>query len=652
MTAGEAQFHPPKSMDSRPIAMLLFMSSIFLGLLLPQLPSKWQQIEANAHAVVRAGWTVDWWNGQGCFANPICYNYVFSPLKQTPLAPLLPLGYVNLISLVALGVLAPLILLLFVFFVRKAQDAFRGHEVSLLGIFAGSFLFGAVLSFLGEAFPWFKPLSLYASFLGILLGMRFPGPRILAPYTARYASEAEVRDMILKSPHPYAILLGEKPDGKGVYGVKPGTAGRRELDHVLVVAPTRSGKGLHLQTLAYTWGGSLIIVDIKGEMHRRTSGHRVLKGPVFLLDPTGDGHRFDPFAELETDEEINTAVKMVIDTGDPENRIFEDRASYAFLAMIAASRVRDAQGKPLAPEWTSTLVATLSMLEMSSKRLKDFLEKSPVIAQKAKMGDRWARKALFNIRQFYGDGSDEKFRESSWNILTSTLQAMSTEGVLKMMSGSDFTSKDLVEAPATLYLRFPEGELKATLPVLKLIEASLFAGILRYIDGEKRGWSDNPILWAFDEAGAAPVPELPSIVSTWAGRNMYALVYIQSLSQLETSYQPAGAETILANTLQVFYVGNNNSKTAEYVSQALGKLSQESASYTFSKEASESRSYVARELVTPDEFRQASYPGATPNDIFILPRGRRPILARKLTPFGYIKVPQADPVYPWKEEER
>ncbi len=220
-----------------------------------------------------------------------------------------------------------------------------------------------------------------------------------------------------------------------------------------------------------------------------------------------------------------------------------------------------------------------------------------------------------------------------------------------MMSGSDFTSRDLLEAPSTLYLRFPESELKATLPVLKLIEISLFSGMLRYIDGPLQGWSPIPVLWAFDEAGAAPVPELPKAVSTWAGRNMYALIYIQDLSQLEESYKQAGAETILSNTLHVFYVGNPNNKTAEHVSKALGKLSQESASYTYSKESSESRSYVARELVTPDEFQQASYPGATMDDIFVFPRGRRPIWAKKVTPFGQIKVPPKDPVYPWKERE-
>jgi type IV secretion system protein VirD4 len=645
----------PKTLNAKPFAALLLSGFFIFGATAFQLPRLYEAILDRVKTVERMGWKVDWYTGAGCFSHPKCYGYVFAPLKRSVLSPLVDMGYTNLLSFSLLFLLLPALLLLGVFLIRKLQDAFKLYELRLLGLSLLALLSGAFMGWLSDSLPLLREFTLVASLGFFVLGFRaFPTSRVLAPYTARYATDTEVRDMIERFPGEHSILLGEKRDGRGVYVVKPGTSGRRELEHVLVVAPTRSGKGLHLQTLAYTWGGSLIIVDIKGEMHRRTSGHRIEKGPVYVLDPTGDGHKFDPFSELTTDEELNAAVKLVLETGDPENKIFEDRAAYAFLAMIAAAKVRSPDGKPFHPSWTSTLSAILYMLELGSKNLKELLtggRGGGFFADALRRGDRWAQKASFNIKQFYGDGSDEKFRESSWNILTSTLQAMSTDGVRQMMSGSDFTSKDLVEGPATLYLRFPEAELKATLPVLKLIEVSLFAGVIRYIDGPLMGWSPNPILWAFDEAGAAPVPDLPKAVSTWAGRNMYALIYIQDLSQLEQSYETAGAETILSNTLQIFYVGNPNSKTAEYVSQALGKLSQESASFTYSKEASESRSFVARELVTADEFRQASYPGATRDDVFIFPRGRRPIWAKKVTPFGVVKVPKRDPVYPWKDRE-
>ncbi len=293
---------------------------------------------------------MDWYTGNGCFSDPKCYGYVFAPLKGTPLGSLVGLGYSNLLAFATLFLLAPPLLLLFVFLLRRLQDSFRSYETRLLLWTGLSFLLGAGVGWVGKG-TGLAHLALYGMVLPLVLGTRlFPGSRVLAPYTARYATESEVKDMVEVRPGGHSILLGEKRDGKGFYVVRPGTSRRRELEHVLIVAPTRSGKGLHLQTLAYTWRGTLILVDIKGEMHRRTSGHRAEVGPVYLLDPTGDGHRFDPFGELNTDEELNTAVRLVLDTGDPENKIFEDRAAYAFLAMIAASKVRSPNGETLQPQ--------------------------------------------------------------------------------------------------------------------------------------------------------------------------------------------------------------------------------------------------------------------------------------------------------------
>lgn len=653
---------PPKTIDARPIGFLLLASAFLSGLLVPFLLRSYPEIQARVELVSSRGWAVDWVTGAGCFSSARCYEYVFTPLQKTPLAPLISSGYENLLTSALFIFLLPLFLGLSCLIFRKVQDALRGYELAfwLGGLLAlGT---GLALGYFLPSLPFLRDWGLFLGVLLLPIAFRiFPGPRLLTPYSARYATDSELKDMIERFPGPHSIPLAEKPDGKGVYVVRPGTSGRRELEHVLVVAPTRSGKGLHLQTLIYTWKGSLIVVDIKGEMHRRTSGHRREVGPVWVLDPTGDGHSYDPFADLETDEEINTAVKLILETGDPENKIFEDRASYAFLAMIAASKVRDEKGNNLLnPSWRSTLAGVVEMMAMGSTGLRNFLYRTEeekkrgreeTLAERlARDGNRWAAKAIYNMKQFYGDGGDVQFRESSWNILTSTMQALTTEGVAKMMSHSDFVAADLVENPSTLYLRFPESLLKATVPVLKLIEISLSSAMIRHIDRELRGFSPVPILWAYDEAKVAPVPELPEAVSTWAGRNMYALIYIQDLSQLEDAYGAPGAETIMANTVKVFYVGNPNIKTAEHVSQALGKYSQESASYTYSKEASESRSFVARELVAPEEFSQATYPGATPNDVFIFPRGRRPIRGKKLTPFGLIKPPPKDPVYPWREE--
>jgi hypothetical protein len=56
--------------------------------------------------------------------------------------------------------------------------------------------------------------------------------------------------------------------GEGKQAVKVGLDEATGEGHVLVVGPTRSGKGLHLSDTLLTWRGPALIVDPKGEVRR------------------------------------------------------------------------------------------------------------------------------------------------------------------------------------------------------------------------------------------------------------------------------------------------------------------------------------------------------------------------------------------------
>ena len=42
---------------------------------------------------------------------------------------------------------------------------------------------------------------------------------------------------------------------------------------------------------------SVVITDLKGGAHAATAAYRSQLGKVFVLDPTGVGHRFDPLGD-------------------------------------------------------------------------------------------------------------------------------------------------------------------------------------------------------------------------------------------------------------------------------------------------------------------------------------------------------------------
>jgi type IV secretory system conjugative DNA transfer VirD4/TraG family protein len=69
---------------------------------------------------------------------------------------------------------------------------------------------------------------------------------------------------------------------------------RRELGNLLVVAPTRGGKGLLAVSQLLAWPHSVIVNDIKGDLFAQTAGDRRKRGNVRVFDTTGVGHRFDP----------------------------------------------------------------------------------------------------------------------------------------------------------------------------------------------------------------------------------------------------------------------------------------------------------------------------------------------------------------------
>jgi type IV secretion system protein VirD4 len=92
-------------------------------------------------------------------------------------------------------------------------------------------------------------------------------------------------------------------------------------EHVMVFAPTRSGKGVGIviPTLL-SWEHSVLVHDIKGENWALTSGfrERVLKQRTIRFDPTSpESARFNPLQEIRMDEnlvkDVQNIATMIVD---------------------------------------------------------------------------------------------------------------------------------------------------------------------------------------------------------------------------------------------------------------------------------------------------------------------------------------------------
>ena len=157
-------------------------------------------------------------------------------------------------------------------------------------------------------------------------------------HRARFANTAELRSLHHQSPPPDGLLLGSR--NADYITVRP-TKTRRELGNLLVVAPTRGGKGLLAVSQLLSWKHSVIVNDIKGELFLQTAGYRSTLGPVFVIDPTGVGHRFDPLHNKLTEDEFYAASSHLLFEAEEQERIFTQRATVMLTQLFLAARAEN-----------------------------------------------------------------------------------------------------------------------------------------------------------------------------------------------------------------------------------------------------------------------------------------------------------------------
>src|SRR2546421_10288722 len=137
----------------------------------------------------------------------------------------------------------------------------------------------------------------------------------LALHRARFAKRHELRELLQKAPCPDGVLLGTRKDWlffNRFVVVRP-TKKRRELGNLLIVAPTRGGKGLLAISQLLSWKHSVIINDIKGELYAATAGYRSTIGTVYVIDPIrGMGHCYDPLRGKTTEEQFFQAADQML----------------------------------------------------------------------------------------------------------------------------------------------------------------------------------------------------------------------------------------------------------------------------------------------------------------------------------------------------
>jgi type IV secretion system protein VirD4 len=399
------------------------------------------------------------------------------------------------------------------------------------GSFLNHFLFHAVI--------WFNRISSFFQHSESL-------------YKARFAHIHELTELLTDRFDDTSLLLGIA-DFHNLLCVRP-TQARSELGNLLAVATTRGGKGLLATSQLLSWPHSVIVNDIKGDLFTQTAGYRATLGKVVIISPRGYGHRHDPLFGMYTEDALLSAATALLFDPDERDKVFTQRAITMLTQLFLAARAERYPPLPYVRHMIrSPLPDVAARLNIINPDLAtQFLQ--------VHFDPASNDKTLF----------DNKFLVSAWETVTSRLKPLLTETVVRTLAGTDVTPQEIMcsRKPVTVYLHWPERDLLALSPLVRLVWGSLINGLIDTYD-EANGVNCRPVLLLIDEAGRTAIPALADKAATVAGRNISLWLSIQSLSQLDAVYGEAQAQIIKDNIFSYLFYKPSDQKTAEYIERNL-----------------------------------------------------------------------------------
>jgi type IV secretion system protein VirD4 len=224
-------------------------------------------------------------------------------------------------------------------------------------------------------------------------------------HIARFARLDELAGLITHRPGAADLLIG-RTHFHHLLQVSA-TNQRRELGNMLVVAPTRGGKGLLATSQLLSWKHSVLVNDIKGELFAQTAGYRATLGKVFVIDPAGVGHRYDPLHGRHTEDALfSAATNLLFRPDEHDGAIFTQRAINMLAQLFSAARLEKQASLPHVRHVVRT------GLQQAAQRLHTL---SPALATQ------------FLDVPLEQANSHDRFLLSAWGTLTARLKPLLTE---------------------------------------------------------------------------------------------------------------------------------------------------------------------------------------------------------------------------------
>jgi len=404
---------------------------------------------------------------------------------------------------------------------------------------------------------------------------------------------------------------------------------------VLLAAPTRSGKGVGVVIPnLLNHAGSVVVLDVKMENFKLTSGYRAKHGQkVFLFSPFAKDyktHRWNVLDGVNRHRNARVgdvqAIAQVLYPGDPTGKdpFWADQARNLFLGI--ALYLLDT------PELPCTLGEMLRQSSGKGQPLKTYLQ--DLIEARGEADRPLCEECVDALSRFCA--TSDNTLASILATFNAPLTIFANPVVDAATSASDFDITMVRRRPMSIYIgvepnRFADASLLINLFFSQLI--NLNTATLPEADPSLK----HQCLVLLDEFTAlGRIGIIAKAVAFIAAYNMRLVTVIQSIAQLEAVYGEKDTRTFVTNhALQILYPPREQKDANEY-SEMLGYMTQKALSEGISRprawgsgnnqgSTSENMSDHRRALMLPQELREMGQ-----DSQIVIAENIKPILASKV----------------------
>lgn len=336
-----------------------------------------------------------------------------------------------------------------------------------------------------------------------------------------------------------------------------------EPAHVLVVGPSRSGKGTgFVLPNGYLWEGSAVFFDPKRENFDALANHRAAMGnKVFMFSPgSNDTHRYNPLDFVRRDERMATDCLVVASFVIPEKAddTWAGAGRLLLSALIgyvlASPLIAGAQHMRTVARMTTTGKDISSVLRAIVKTERQHLPTWVVDSfnQYIALEPETRNSAVFNVNMAM----------SLWN---NGLISAATET-------SDFDIRALRRTPTTIFIGCTIAELSIFRPLIRILFQQIHDLLMVKIPGDDEPHQVLLMLDEFYHVGR--MDSLISKITISAGYGFRMAIVMQDLAQLDELYGKNTRVTTVSGSQIKLFIQINDLETSEFVSEMLGETTQ------------------------------------------------------------------------------